>query len=120
MPFGFLVQTLVIVWYALSGYHPEDITSRPTAEPWYHDKTEPAFEDMLAKLRRTLSQPELPALPQRNPTPTNTATTSWPAPQPPHNCESRDPSVPGVFGFQAMGVGIFGIVSVHSAELRDL
>jgi hypothetical protein len=54
VPFGFLVQTLVIIWYALSGYHPDDLTSRHAAEPWYDQKTEPAFEDMLAKLRRTL------------------------------------------------------------------
>jgi DDE superfamily endonuclease len=53
VPFGFLVQTLVIIWYALYGYHPDDLTARHAAEPWYHDKTEPAFEDMLAKLRRT-------------------------------------------------------------------
>ena len=46
MPFGFLVQTLVIVWYALSGYHPDDLASRHAAEPWYDHKTElgcPAF-----------------------------------------------------------------------------
>jgi hypothetical protein len=54
VPFGFLVQTLVIVWYALSGYHPDDLASRHAAEPWYDHKTEPAFEDMLAKLRRAL------------------------------------------------------------------
>jgi len=54
VPFGFLVQTLVIVWYALYGYHPDDLISRAAAEPWYHDKSEPAFEDMLAKLRRAL------------------------------------------------------------------
>jgi hypothetical protein len=54
VPFGFLVQSLVTVWYALYGYHPDDITSRHAAQPWYHHKTEPAFEDMLAKLRRTL------------------------------------------------------------------
>lgn len=54
VPFGFLVQTLVILWYAISGYHPDDLTSRAAAEPWYPDKTEPAFEDMLAKLRRAL------------------------------------------------------------------
>ena len=54
VPFGFLVQTLVIIWYALYGYHPDDLASRHAAEPWYHDKSEPAFEDMLAKLRRTL------------------------------------------------------------------
>jgi hypothetical protein len=54
VPFGFLVQSLVTVWYALYGYHPDDITDRQAAQPWYDQKTEPAFEDMLAKLRRTL------------------------------------------------------------------
>jgi hypothetical protein len=52
VPFGFLTQTLVIVWYSLYGYHPDDLASRRAAEPWYPDKAEPAFEDMLAKLRR--------------------------------------------------------------------
>ena len=37
-----------------------------------------------------LLQHELPALPQLIPTPTNTATTNWPAPQPPRNCETQD------------------------------
>lgn len=54
VPFGFLTQTLVIIWYTLSGYHPDDLTGRHAAEPWYDQKTEPAFEDMLTKLRRTL------------------------------------------------------------------
>lgn len=54
VPFGFLVQTLIIVWYATRGYHPDDLASRHAAEPWYDHKTEPAFEDMLAKLRRAL------------------------------------------------------------------
>lgn len=54
VPFGFYVQTLVTVWYATSGYHPDDIADRHAAEPWYDNKTEPAFEDMLAKLRRAL------------------------------------------------------------------
>jgi hypothetical protein len=36
-----------------------------------------------------LSQHELQALPQLNPTPANTATTNWPAPLPPHNCETQ-------------------------------
>ena len=52
VPFEFLIQTLVIVWYAVSGYHPEDLAARQAAEPWYTEKAEPAFEDMLAKLRR--------------------------------------------------------------------
>jgi DDE superfamily endonuclease len=53
-PFGFLIQTMVILWYTTAGYHPDDITGRHQAEPWYTDKAEPAFEDMLTKLRRTL------------------------------------------------------------------
>jgi hypothetical protein len=54
VPFGMLVQSLVIAWYALHGYHPNDVTMRRHAEPWYEAKTEPSFEDMLAKLRKTL------------------------------------------------------------------
>jgi hypothetical protein len=54
VPFSFCVYSLVIVWYATVGYHPDDITSRLAAQPWYDHKTEPAFEDMLAKLRRSL------------------------------------------------------------------
>jgi len=54
VPFGFLAQTLVIVWYTLFGYHPDDLTARHAAEPWYDKKAEPAFEDMLAKLRCAL------------------------------------------------------------------
>jgi hypothetical protein len=54
VPFGMLVQSMVIVWYALHGYHPEDILARRLAQPWYDSKTEPSFEDMIGKLRRTL------------------------------------------------------------------
>jgi DDE superfamily endonuclease len=54
VPFALLVHTLVVIWYARHGYHRSDITARRAAEPWYPAKTEPAFEDMLTKLRRTL------------------------------------------------------------------
>lgn len=54
VPFQFLVYSLVIVWYTLHGHHRDDLTERRAAQPWYPHKTEPAFEDMLAKLRRTL------------------------------------------------------------------
>src|SRR6266487_4025967 len=54
VPFGMLMQSLVICWYALYGHHPEDVAARRLAEPWYTSKTEPSFEDMLAKLRKTL------------------------------------------------------------------
>jgi hypothetical protein len=54
VPFEFVVYSLVIVWYALHGHHPDDLDSRRRTQPWYRHKDEPAFEDMLAKLRRTL------------------------------------------------------------------
>jgi hypothetical protein len=54
VPLGFCVYSLVIVWYALHGYHQDDLKSRRAQQPWYPQKDEPSFEDMLAKLRRTL------------------------------------------------------------------
>jgi len=54
VPFGLLMQSMVICWYARHGHHPDDITARRLAEPWYDSKTEPSFEDMITKLRKTL------------------------------------------------------------------
>jgi DDE superfamily endonuclease len=54
VPFGMLVQTLVIVWYTVAGYHPDDVDLRRQAEPWYELKAEPSFEDMLTKLRKSI------------------------------------------------------------------
>ena len=54
VPFALLVHTLVVIWYARHGHDPADIASRRAGQPWYHSKTEPAFEDMLTKLRRVL------------------------------------------------------------------
>jgi hypothetical protein len=34
VPYGMLMQSLVILWYALHGHHPDDITARRLAEPW--------------------------------------------------------------------------------------
>jgi len=54
VPFGMLARTLIVLWYARYGYDQADIDARRNDQPWYADKTEPAFEDMLIKLRRTL------------------------------------------------------------------
>ena len=55
MPFEFIVYSLVIIWYALHGHHPDDLRRRDaTPSPWYRHKDDIAFEDMFAKLRRTL------------------------------------------------------------------
>ena len=54
LPFQFIVYSLVIVWYTLHGHHQDDLAQRRAAQPWYRHKHEPAFEDMLTKLRRAL------------------------------------------------------------------
>ena len=54
VPFGMLIQSMVTVWYTLHGHHPDDVLARRLAEPWYQTKTEPSFEDMITKLRKTL------------------------------------------------------------------
>ena len=54
VPFGMLIQSLVVVWYALHGHHPDDALARRLAQPWYSTKTELSFEDMIIKLRKTL------------------------------------------------------------------
>jgi hypothetical protein len=52
VPFGFLVQSLLICWYARCAYDPADIDRRRRACPWYRTKTTPSPADMLARLRR--------------------------------------------------------------------
>jgi hypothetical protein len=54
VPFALLTSTLIIIWYAQHGHHRAGPAARRHAQPWYHTKTEPAFEDMLTQLRRTL------------------------------------------------------------------
>jgi hypothetical protein len=54
VPFGMIVQSMIVVWYALYGYDPADVTDRAIAQPWYRTKTEPSFEDMILKLRKTI------------------------------------------------------------------
>jgi DDE superfamily endonuclease len=54
VPFALLTSTLIITWYARHGHHRAAPAARRHAQPWYHAKTEPAFEDMLTQLRRTL------------------------------------------------------------------
>ncbi|MHB1431108.1 MAG: hypothetical protein ACYCVZ_03190 [Streptosporangiaceae bacterium] len=47
-------HTLIVVWYARHGYDQADIDARRDDQPWYGEKTEPAFEYMLVKLRRVM------------------------------------------------------------------
>jgi len=54
VPFALIVNTLVIVWYATVGYHPDDVEERRELAPWYRDKAQPSVLDMFTKLRRVI------------------------------------------------------------------
>jgi len=81
VPFALLTCTLVITWYARYGHSPARITARRHAQPWYPAKTEPAFEDMLIKLRRTLIAARFSATRPAQPAPEqiNAVLAAWDA-----------------------------------------
>lgn len=54
IPFGLYCYSITVLWYALHGHHPADVTDRREQAPWYTTKTEPAFSDMTAKLPRVI------------------------------------------------------------------
>jgi len=58
VPFGFLVQTITITWYAVHGDPQADLDARRRASPWYRQKTTISYSDMLAALRRELIRNE--------------------------------------------------------------
>jgi hypothetical protein len=58
VPFGFLTQTITIVWYALHGDPQADLQARRRSAPWYRHKTTVSYADMLAALRRELIRHE--------------------------------------------------------------
>ena len=72
VPFAMLVHTLVITWYARHGHHRAGPAARRRAQPWYHAKTEPAFEDMLTQLRRVLITARISKGSATQPTPEQT------------------------------------------------
>ena len=52
VPFAPIVNTLVVLWYASVGHHPDDIVERRELAPWYRDKAQPSVLDMFTKLWR--------------------------------------------------------------------
>jgi hypothetical protein len=58
VPFGFLVQTITIAWYALHADPQADLGERRRSAPWYRQKTTISYTDMLAALRRELIRHE--------------------------------------------------------------
>jgi hypothetical protein len=61
VPFGFLIQTLLITWYARSACDPAGIERRRRDCPWYLTKTAPSAADMAARLRRDLRDARISA-----------------------------------------------------------
>ena len=54
VPFVLTTYALVILWYFSNGSWQEDVERARRRAPWYREKKEPAFGDMLAALRRQL------------------------------------------------------------------
>src|SRR5512139_3074967 len=72
-------------------------TTSPAAavtSPGTRTRTNPPSKTCSPNSAEHSSQHELQALPQLNPTPANTTTTNWPAPQLPHNCETQGITMP--------------------------
>jgi hypothetical protein len=72
VPFALLTSTVIITWYARHGHHQAGPAARRHAQPWYHAKTEPAFEDMLTQLRRVLITARISKGSGAHPTPEQT------------------------------------------------
>jgi hypothetical protein len=53
-PFGLVISSLAVCWYATAGHHPTDVDAARELAPWYRTKTQPSVLDMLAKLRRVI------------------------------------------------------------------
>ena len=54
VPFGLVVNTLAICWYAAAGHDPGDVQAARALAPWYRKKAQPSVLDMFAKLRRVI------------------------------------------------------------------
>ena len=55
IPFGLVVNTLVICWYAKAGHHPGDVEAARALAPRYRQKVQPSVLDMFAKLRHVIN-----------------------------------------------------------------
>jgi len=54
VPFGLVVNTLTICWYATAGHDPGDVQAARALAPWYRQKAQPSVLDMFAKLRHVI------------------------------------------------------------------
>jgi DDE superfamily endonuclease len=72
VPFGLITQSIVVLWYTHHGHTPQITEDRRAQAPWYRTKTQPAYLDMIVKLRRTLIAARFRAGTSRTPTPEQT------------------------------------------------
>lgn len=54
VPFILTLYGLVVLWYFANGSAREDVNRARRRSPWYREKSEPSFGDMIAALRRHL------------------------------------------------------------------
>ncbi len=54
VPFGLVVNSLALCWYATAGHDPGDVQTARALAPWYRDKAQPSVLDIFAKLRRVI------------------------------------------------------------------
>jgi hypothetical protein len=62
VPFAFLIQSLMICWYAISCDPAAGLEQRRQRNPWYASKATPAAADMHAALRDALVQARINAI----------------------------------------------------------
>jgi hypothetical protein len=72
VPFGLITQSIITLWYAQHGHHPDIAEQRRHEAPWYRTKTQPAYLDMIIKLRRVLIAARFRQGTPRTPTPQET------------------------------------------------
>jgi hypothetical protein len=72
VPLGLITQTLTVIWYAQHGHTPDIVAARRDEAPWYQTKTQPAYQDMITKLRRTLIAAKFRGCSPHQPTSTQT------------------------------------------------
>ena len=54
VPFILTIYALVVLWYVVYGCARDDVERARRRAPWYREKSEPSFGDMMAALRRHL------------------------------------------------------------------
>lgn len=90
VPFGLIVGTLAICWYATACHHPETCKPPANLAPWYRNKTQPSVLDMLAKLRRVIIATQFRQTDPLPPTPAEINLLLLPGKTRRHSCESRE------------------------------